>query len=174
MVSKASAIGAALERRGEWGEAITDVEVNAWLAQDLPRVAPSLVAGGMGTPTVRFLPRSVAVSAPVGAGPFSGRAWAVVTLAVPRDNEILVEVESAGVGLVPLPAGPIVTAITARATAAGLAAETRSNGRPGVRITLPGRVAGGRRADLEYHLEGVRIDDGEIVVAGSTRPPTDR
>lgn len=170
MVTKCSAISAGLGRRGEWGEAITDGEVNAWLAHDLPRVAGSLLPAWAGTPTVRFLPRRVALSATIGAGPVAGRAWAILTVALPRDNGLVIEVESAGLGAFPLPAEPILDGIASRAVAAGLAADIRrAEGRASLHVALPGRLPGARDAPLEYHLEGLRIDDGELVLSGSTR-----
>lgn len=170
MVTKASAISAGLGRRGQWGEAITDAEVNAWLAHDLPRVAASLLPDWVGAPTVRFLARRVALSATVGAGPVAGRAWAILSVALPRDNEVVIEVESAGLGAFPLPAEPLLDAIASRAVAAGLAADLRrADARTTLHVVLPGGPPGARDARLEYHLEGLRIDDGELVLSGSTR-----
>lgn len=170
LVTKASAISAGLGRRGEWGEAITDGEVNAWLAHDLRRVAASLLPAWVGTPTVRFLPRRVALSVPLGAGPLAGRAWAILAVALPRANELVIEIESAGLGAFPLPAEPLLDGIASRALAAGMAADIRrSEGRTSLHVVLPGRPPGARDTPLEYHLEGLRIDDGELVLSGSTR-----
>lgn len=170
MVTKASAISAGLGRRGEWGEAITDAEVNAWLAHDLPRVAASLLPDWVGAPTVRFLSRRVALSATVGVGPVAGRAWAILSVTLPRDNELVIEVQSAGLGAFPMPAEAILDAIASRAVAAGLAADLRrADARTALHVVLPGGPPGARDAPLEYHLEGLRIDDGELVLSGSTR-----
>jgi hypothetical protein len=170
LVTKSSAISAGLGRRGEWGEAITDGEVNAWLAHDLPRVAASLLPAWVAAPTVRFLPRRVALSATLGAGPLAGRAWAILSVVLPRDNELVIEVESAGLGAFPLPAEPLLEHIASRAAAAGLAADIRrTDGRTSLHVVLPGRPPGARDGPLEYHLEGLRIDDGELVLSGSTR-----
>lgn len=170
LVTKTSAISAGLGRRGEWGEAITDGEVNAWLAHDLPRVAASLLPGWVAAPTVRFLPRRVALSASLGAGPVGGRAWAILAVGLPRDNELVIEVESAGLGAFPVPGDPLLEGIASRALAAGLAADIRrAEGRTSLHVVLPGRPPGARDTPLEYHLEGLRIDDGELVLSGSTR-----
>ena len=57
MMSKASSLAAGLDRPGDWGEAFTDAEANAWLSIDLPHHAPGLLEGGISSPQVRFLDR---------------------------------------------------------------------------------------------------------------------
>ena len=75
MMSKASSLVAGLDRPGEWGEAFSETEANAWLSIDLPRHAPGLLAGGLDTPRVRFLDGRAAFSAVVSCGPLSGQLW---------------------------------------------------------------------------------------------------
>lgn len=171
MLTKASAIRAGLVRPGEWGEAISEAEVNAWLAHDLPRVAPGSLPGWMRSPAIRFLPRRVAVSVDVGPRLLAARWWAIFSVVVRRDNELAISVETAGLGAVPLPPGTVLEALEARVLRAGLPAERGSfEGHPSLIVRLPGRLDGARSTTPEYHLEGLRIDDGELVLAGSTKP----
>lgn len=175
MLTKASAIRAGLDRPGAWGEAISETEVNAWLVHDLARVAPGALPPWMRSPAVRFMPRRIAVSMDVGTGPLTARAWAIVSVMVPSDNELAIDVESAGLGALPLPAGTVLDALGARAIQAGLQAESRRfEGRPALVVRLPGRIGTAPGTGSEYHLEGLRIDDGELVVAGTTRPAAGR
>lgn len=175
MLTKASAIRAGLIRTGDWGEAISDVEVNAWLMHDLPRIAPTALPTWVRSPAIRFLPRRVAVSAHVGTGLLAARWWALLDVTLRRDNELAIGVDSAGLGAVPFPPGPVLDALEAGARQAGLQAQRGTfEGRPTLIVSLPGRIDGAEARGSEYHLEGLRVDDGEAVIAGSTRPPLGR
>jgi len=170
MMSKASSLVAGLDRPGEWGEAFTDAEANAWLSIDLPHQAPGLLAGGISSPQVRFLDRRAACSAMVQFGPLSAQLWAILEVTVRSDNLLAVGVESAGLGAVPLPPGTVLRAIAARADGAGAATEIRLlDGGPVLLVQLPGRTSTTTDERSEYHLGGVRITPGELVLAGTTR-----
>ncbi len=170
MMSKASSLVAGLDRPGDWGEAFTETEANAWLAIDLPRHAPGLLAGGISSPQVRFLDRRAACSATVSYGPLSARLWAILDVTVRTDNLLAVGVDSAGLGAVPIPPGTVLRAIAARAEGAGAATEIRLlDGGPVLLVQLPGRTKTTSGEPSEYHLGGVQITPGEIVLAGTTR-----
>jgi hypothetical protein len=170
MMSKASSLAAGLDRPGDWGEAFTDAEANAWLSIDLPHHAPGLLAGGISSPQVRFLERRAACSALVQFGPLSAQLWAILEVTVRSDNLLAVGVDSAGLGAVPLPPGTVLRAIAARAEGAGAATEIRLlDGGPVLLVQLPGRTKTTSDERSEYHLGGVRITPGELVLAGTTR-----
>jgi len=170
MMSKASSLAAGLERPGDWGEAFTDAEANAWLSIDLPHHAPGLLAGGISSPQVRFLDRRAACSAMVQFGPLTAQLWAILEVTVRSDNLLAVGVESAGLGAVPLPPGTVLRAIAARAEGAGATTEIRLlDGGPVLLVQLPGRTKTTSDERSEYHLGGVRITPGELVLAGTTR-----
>jgi len=170
MMSKASSLVAGLERPGDWGEAFSETEANAWLSIDLPRHAPGFLAEGFSAPEVRFLDRRAAISSLVRWGPLSAQLWAILEVTVRSDNLVAVGVDSAGLGAVPLPSGVILRALASRAKAAGATTEIRFlDGGPLLLVQLPGttRKTSGQRS--EYHLGGVRITPGEVVLAGTTR-----
>lgn len=171
MVSKVSAVAAGLERAGEWGEAITEDEANAWLAQDLPRLAAGRLPAGWHSLSVRFHPGRVACSGMLGGGLASARWWAILEVSLPRADELVVAVDSAGLGLVPVPAGVVLSTLDRLAKSARWQGEIRvHDGRPRLHLLLPGRRDGARVGAGGYHLEGLRIDEGELVFTGSTRP----
>lgn len=171
LVTKASALAAGLERSGEWGEAITDGEANAWLAVGLPGLSGSSMPAEVRTLSIRFLPGRLAVSGVVGPGLIGARWWAVAAIELPRPNRLAVAIDSAGAGLIPLPPRTLLDAIAGRARAAGCTVTIREDaGRPVLEIELPGKTGSPRGRDLEYHLEGLRLDEGELTVAGRTGP----
>lgn len=170
MMSKASSLVAGLDRPGDWGEAFTEAEANAWLAIDLPRHAPGLLAGGISSPQVRFLDRRAACSAIVRYGVLSAQLWAILDVTVRTDNLLAVGVDSAGLGAVPIPPGTVLRAIAARAEGAGATTEIRLlDGGPVLLVHLSGRTKTTSGERSEYHLGGVQITPGEVVLAGTTR-----
>jgi len=170
MMSKASSLVAGLDRPGDWGEAFSEDEANAWLSIDLPRHAPGLLAGRFSAPEVRFLDRRAAISALVRWGPLSARLWAILEVTVRSDNLVAVGVDSAGLGAVPLPPGVILGALATRAEAAGATTEIRLlDGGPVLLVHLPGTTRTTSGQPSGYHLGGLRIIPGEVVLAGTTR-----
>lgn len=170
MMSKASSLVAGLDRPGDWGEAFSDTEANAWLAIDLPRHAPGLLSGGLSSPQIRFLERRAACSAIVRFGPLSAQLWAILEVTVRSDNLLAVGVDSAGLGAIPLPPGTVLRAIATRAEEAGAVTEIRLlDGGPRLLVQLPGRTRTTSGERSEYHLGGVQITPGEVVLAGTTR-----
>jgi hypothetical protein len=170
MMSKASSLVAGLDRPGEWGEAFSEAEANAWLAIDLPRHAPGLLTGGISSPQVRFLDRRAACSAIVRYGLLSAQLWAILDVTVRTDNLLAVGVDSAGLGALPIPPGTVLRAIAARAEGAGATTEIRLlDGGPVLLVHLSGRTKTTSGERSEYHLGGVQITPGEVVLAGTTR-----
>ncbi|RLS34000.1 MAG: hypothetical protein DWH79_05760 [Planctomycetota bacterium] len=170
MLTKASAFLAALNRPGDWGTAVTDEEVNAWLTVDLPRNHARLLPRGMRLPVVRFLERGIAAAIRVGTGPFEATLWAEATVQLRRDNLIGVGIRAAGIGAIPISPGLVLKGIASRAAAAGVTTEIRLvEGQPQLLLQLPGNTRGAPGDGPEYHLEGLRLTPGELVLAGTTQ-----
>ena len=171
MVSKASAVAAGLERAGEWGEAVSEQEANAWLAHDLPRLAAGRLPAGWHSLSVRFHPRRLACSGMIGEGVAAARWWAILEVSLPHADELVIAVDSAGLGLVPVPGGVVLSTLERLAKTARCRGELRlHDGRTRLHLHLPGSRDGAGAVGGGYHLEGLRIDEGELVFAGSTRP----
>lgn len=169
MVSKVSAVAAAIERVGEWGEAIDDEEANAWLTRDLPRMTSGGLPSGWRSLAVRFHPGRVACSGILGGGAAAARWWAILDVRLMRADELAITVDSAGLGLFPLPDGVVLAGLVRAANTLGWQGEVRlHDGRSRLHLLLPGHRDGARDAVGGYHLEGLRIDEGELVFTGST------
>ncbi|NBT12731.1 MAG: hypothetical protein EBS56_03970 [Planctomycetia bacterium] len=167
LVTKAAALHAAAGRDGAWGASLTDSEVNAWLATDLPRNHPGLLPRGLAEPRLRFRPQRIEAAVRTGSGLFSAVVSCVLTVRLRGVNQLALEAESAAVGAVPLPSGPVLAELGRRLAAAGATTELRRlDGRTVLVVYIaPLRTAPG----IECRLESLRIDDRELVVAGTTR-----
>lgn len=169
LVTKAAALGAALRRDGPWGMALTDTEVNAWLATDLPRNHARLLPRGLSEPRVRFRPHRVEVAIRTGSGLFSTVVWCDLRVALRGVNQLGITAEAAAAGAVPLPGGPVLAELGRRLAAAGAVTELRRlDGRTVLVVYIPA-IRGG--SGPEGRLDSLRIDAGELVVAGTTSAP---
>jgi hypothetical protein len=165
MVTNASALNAAVGREGAWDAVFTDAEVNAWLAVDLPRNHQSLLPAGVTSPRVRFRPRHVAVGARLGYGILSAVAWAELEVELRGNGQLRIAPACAGLGAIPLPGDFAVRKIADGIMPLGLLSELRRiDGRLVLFVSIPAADADGRVC----RLESLRIDDGEMLLAGAT------
>jgi len=166
LVTKGSALHAALGRSGPWGAAFTDSEANAWLATDLPRNHPRLLPRGFADPRVRFHPRHVEAAVRLGSGPLSTVVWCDLEVSLRGVNQLGIAVAAASAGLLPLPTRPVLAEIARRIAAAGAATELRPlDGRIVLVVYIPGGTAA---AGPRWRLESLRVDAGEAFLAGTT------
>lgn len=177
LISKASALHSAASRPGRWEGVFTEDELNAWLATDLPRNHPRLLPPGWSDPRVSLEPRHVWVGTRWHAGPLSALVWVRADVRVRAPGEIAVAVADAGLGGLPLPGDALLKQFGERLSAAGMnAAVARLDGRNQLVVrmadggsAMEGAV-GGARGRGAVRIDSLRLDDGEILVAGETLP----
>lgn len=174
IVTKGSALHAALGRNGPWGLAVADAELNAWFATDLPRNHARLLPRGLSEPRVRFHPQHVEAAVRLGSGLFSAVVWGDLQIALRGVNQLAIRLDAATLGAVPLPTAPVLAEIGSRIAALGAVTELRRlDGRMVLVVYIPMPVGGDGR---HWRLESLRIDAGEAFVAGtaddgSAQPP---
>jgi len=166
-VSKASAWHAALSRPGDWGAALSDEELNAWLATDLPRNHASWLPRGLSQPRLEFRPRHLAAGVRVGVGPLSTIASLECEIVLREPNQLAIAVERARLGAIPIPTAPILGVIERRLRKLGMVTDIRrTDGRMVLAVYIPStHDAGG----TSYWLESMSFTDGEWLVSGTTR-----
>lgn len=160
MVTKGAALHAAIGRAGSWGAAVSDSELNAWLATDLPRNHAAALPAGLSAPRVCLEPGRIRVAARTAFGPLAATASLAVEVRLRAAGRLECAVTEARLGAIPVPAGPFVHRLAALLGRLGLTTETRRlDGRSVIVVSLGGR---GRV------LRGLSVDAGELVVAGTT------
>lgn len=160
LVTAVAGLKAAAARPGEWGAAVREREINAWLATDLPRSHATALPAGVTEPRVRLEPGRIGVAARVAAGPLSGWAHVDVDVRLRAANQLECSVAEARLGAIPLPAGPIAHRLAALFGGLGFTTDVRRlDGRTVIVVSLGGRG---------LRLEGLVVGDGELVVAGTT------
>lgn len=167
LMTKVSALHADFVRPGPWGAAITEAEINAWLATDLPRNHARLLPAGVSDPRVAITSRRLRVGARVGGRTLGGVVALDVEVGLRAVNQVGLVVLDARLGRLPLPRGPVMHAIARQMDALGLATEVRRlDGRTVLVVYIPSLHDAGATS---HWLESLALEDGEVLVAGVTR-----
>jgi hypothetical protein len=160
LVTTVAGLRAAAAQPGPWGVAVREREINAWLSVDLPRNHAAVLPAGWSEPRIRLEPGRILVAARTTAGPFAGLVTCDIEVRLRAVNQLECAVAAARLGAIPLPSGPFVHRLAALLGRVGFVTEPRRlDGRPVVVVSLGGRGVA---------IEGLSVDSGELVVAGTT------
>lgn len=167
LMTKLSALNADLGRPGPWGAAITEGEINAWLATDLPRNHARLLPAGVSDPRVAIASRRLRVGARVGGMMLGGVVMLDIEVVLRAANQIGIVVADARLGRLPLPRGPVTHEIARRIDSLGMATELRRvDGRTLLLVYIPSTHDAGATS---HWLESFALENGEVLVSGVTR-----
>lgn len=167
LVTKASAMLAAMRKIGPWELAVSDAEINAWLAIDLPRNHSRLLPRGITNPCLKFRPKHVLLGARVGTGAASAVAWLDMEVQLRDINQIGMVLTQAYLGTIPLPRNAILREIARRISAVGMVTDLRRlDGRLVLIVYIPSTHDAGA---MSHWLESFSIGDSEAISAGSSR-----
>ena len=166
-MTKASAWHASISRLGGWEMAVTASELNAWLAVDLPRNHPRWLPQGVTRPRLVFRPRHVVLGTRVGSGPLTAVAWLECEVLLRDVNHLMIVLEQAWLGAIPVPRAPILRELARRISRLGMVTDLRMmDGRTVLMVYIPSTHDAGATS---YWLESLSIGDGELLMAGETR-----
>ncbi len=170
-VTEVSAVYAASGRVGRWGAVLTEREINAWLAIDLPRNRIGMADGWGTDPRIELLPGRVRAGFRLGVGPLVTVAWIEAEVRLRSVNQLAITITDARLGSLPVPRGPILKAIGRRLDTLGAVTEIRRfENRSVLLVYIPSTTEG--KAATRW-LESLRLASGELALAGETRagPP---
>lgn len=165
-MTRAATWHAALGEEGPWELVLTAVEVNAWLAIDLPRNHAKLLPRGVSDPRIALGARHLRCGARMGLGPLSAVAWVDLEVVLRDVNQLAIAIDEARLGAIPLPRAAVLQNLAGRLGDLGAVAEVRRvDGRPVLMVYIPsaqdGRFPGCR-------LEALAVDAGELLLSGRT------
>ncbi len=168
LVTEVSALHAASGRPGRWEAVLTEQELNAWLAIDLPRNHVGL-SGGWGTDArIELLPGRLRFGCRVGRGPLSTIGWVEAEVRLRAVNQIGIVVTDARLGSLPVPRGPILKEVSRRLDALGMVTEVRRfDDHTALLVYIPSTTETSTRSRW---LESLLLTSGELALAGETRP----
>lgn len=181
-VTEAAAVVAATEREEPWGVEMSDRAINAWLGHDLPRNHPELLGGSpwgrLSRPRVEFAPKLARIGIEVSTWGVRAVAWAEVEVSLRTANQFSILIHRAGLGGLPLPRDAVLRECGKRLARGGLEAEMhRFRDRSLLLVTIPerlakrnsGHAAGPRQPARRWQIESLRLDQGSLALAGSSR-----
>jgi hypothetical protein len=170
LITKLSALHAGMQRPGRWEAAVTEAEINAWLATDLPANHASFLPAGWTAPRLELLPDRCRAGARLSLGPCSTVAWIDARVQLREVNQVVITVDQARLGALPVPSGPILRSLARQLTALGMLPQSRRlDGRMALVVYIPpNRDAG---AVTSRWLEALAVGSGELLLSGETRGP---
>ena len=167
MMTKSASLHAAMRQDGAWEALISEGEINAWLALDLPRNHATLLPSGVSDPRVCLQQRRAQGGARVGYGFLSAVVWCDIGVQLRGVNQIVIVVNQAGLGAIPLPRAACAKRLVDRLAEWGLMAEMRPiDGRMGVVIYTDRQSDG---AGAGWQLSALQLEAGEAMLAGTAR-----
>ena len=173
LITKASALHAGIERPGRWEAAITEQEINAWLAADLPANHAALLPAGWTAPRLELLPDRCRAGVRLALGPASTVAWFDARVQLRDVNQLFITVEDARLGAIPVPHGLILRSLARQIAKVGMTPQFRRlDGRSVLVVYIPPTATSGAAASR--WLEVVALGHGELLVSGETRAPGGR
>jgi hypothetical protein len=155
-----------IANEARWEAVFTDEQVNAWLAEDLVTSLADLIPPGVGDPRIVFQPDRVTLAFRYEDGPIRSVVWAVVRIALARDNELTLTLEGVRAGALPVPHDRLLRRFTEHAHARGLDLRWERDG--DLPMALIRYTPSPKRRDLV--LETLQVADGWIRLAGRSAP----
>jgi hypothetical protein len=168
MIKRATDLASDVQKSGRWQATFTEDEVNGWLAVDLVKNHPGALPGTISNPRVAITPQGITAACRYR----DGRINAVLSLSVDAylegPNVVALRVRRARAGALPLPLDDVLKQIARATDRLEWRIEWRqADGDPVALVTIPPPRDKRRRV---VELDTLRLGDGEIQVAGTTRP----
>lgn len=169
-LTKIVGLAADIERPGNWSTVIEDEELNAWLRGDLPANHPELLPSGVADLRTQFTAGGVLVGCRVG-GPLAGVVWTEVKIRLLEANRLAMTVQKCRLGVLPFPSGLATSLLADSLKSVGIDCQMlRLNGESQLVAQLPATAAAkANTAGVSWWLDGLRLEDGEVFLTGSSR-----
>jgi hypothetical protein len=170
LLTELAALHAASRRAGRWETVITEREINAWLAIDLPKNHGGFAGQWGNDARVEFLPGRFRFGCRLGIGPFSTIAWIEAEVRLRAVNQLGIVLTEARLGSLPMPRGPIIKELGRRIASVGGVTEVRRfEDHTALVVYIPSTTEAAGRSRW---LESLLLAAGELAIAGETKPST--
>jgi hypothetical protein len=147
-----------------WEAVFSDVEVNAWLAEDLVTHFADQLPPGVHEPRVMFETDRVTLAFGLDQGPVRSIVWVVAAPRVPEPNVLELTLEKIRAGMLPVPAEQVLDRIAAHARSQGLDVSWKRDDDDKLPVAVIRYTPNDGRDDVK--LESLLIKKGEIRLAG--------
>lgn len=175
MQLRAAELASHVQVAGRWRQTFTAEQVNGWLAvgrfQKSEGISPEvqgIIPDALVDPRVVIEPDGITLACRFDTGKAGQTVlWLKVDAYLTEENEIALRIRKARAGALPAPLDVVFKRLSeALAHAKCPARASQVDGDPVVLITLP---PVGKRGELTLQLDTLRLSDGKIDVAGTTK-----
>ncbi|MCA9148202.1 MAG: hypothetical protein KDA92_02820 [Planctomycetales bacterium] len=159
-----------LQHGENWELALTDEQVNGWLATDLPEKFPGLLPSQLEAPRVAFRDDAIRVACRVNLGKLKAVAsFKLIPTLTEDPNKLAVRLSGVKAGRLPLPLESILAQVSTAASRSGIPLEwTNDAGDPVAVVTIPTERPELRRGVV---VQSLTVMDGGFRVAGIADMP---
>ena len=166
MLTQITALHNELQGKGRWSQVFKAQTINGWLAVDLPRNHPTLLASGMHDPRVHIDPQGITMACQVDRGGLHAIVSLQISALVESDDVVGLRVHKARLGAIPWSFRTVLDKIADAARKSNVDIHWRqTDGDPVALIKIPS-PRGNRKQII--HIETIRLEEGALVVAGTT------
>ncbi len=167
LLQQATALQNDLYRAGPWRQVFKAKTINAWLAVDLPRNQSALLPAGMHDPRVYIGPQGITMACQADRGGLHGVVSLQISAFVEADDVVGLRVHKARLGAIPWSMRGVLDAITDAAQKSNVDIRWRqADGDPVALIKI---TSSQNRRKQIIHIDTIRLEEGELVVAGTTQ-----
>jgi hypothetical protein len=165
MIRRATVLSSDLNQEGRWEATFTADEINGWLAVDLVENHPGQLPPAMSDPRVAIEPDGLTLACRFKQGYVDTVLSLTVDAYLAEPNVVALRIRKARAGSLPLPLSAVLKRIDEAARRSRLGINWRqADGDPVAYLSLPS--SDGQKEVVQ--IDTVRLDKGEIYVAGST------
>lgn len=166
MLQRAADLTSSLKSKGGWKIAFTAEEINGWLAVDMPNNHPDLLPKSLGGPRVIIEPDGVTLACRASHSGISTVVSLKVDVYLAEENLVAVRIRKARAGSLPWSLSKVVDGFTKSAARSDVRLSWRQiDGDPLALIKIPKTQGPG---DRQIRVTTLRLDEGKIIVGGST------
>ncbi|MBX7073232.1 MAG: hypothetical protein K1X71_08795 [Pirellulales bacterium] len=167
LLEHASALTADAQHDRSWKALFSARQINGWLAIDVPKNHPDLLPIGITAPRVAIDRGRLSLAFRYGHGRLSAVCSVDLAVSMAAPDLLAIRVDNFRAGLIPIPMGRILDAISQQARRAGVAIEWKqSDGNPVALV----RMSPFENRDQRFFVRSIEMHDGEMYVTGQTEP----
>lgn len=166
-VAQAAALASTVRKKSTWSGTFTEEQINGWMAVDLAENHAQSLPKGVSEPRIRLTPGAARVAWKWRRDGWESICSVTFDVSLVGPHEVAVRLKSIKAGALPLPLNQVLDTI--RKAAADAQVHLRwmqQNGDPVAIVTLPPIEEG----KFEIDLDTLAIEDGQLVLAGHTKP----
>jgi hypothetical protein len=168
MLQRAAALRNDVDKGGRWQALFTARQINGWLAVDLVNNYPHVLPHSLRDPRVQIRPDRMTLACRLKRDGLQGVVTLTVEPYLPEPNLLALRIRGARIGLVPMPLAEILDSISRAAGQMDLHLRwQQAGGDPVALISFSPPLEHDRKL---VEIETLRLGEGEIYLAGTTRP----